>query len=226
MSAEAANVSGFHLLRQYMDRKPEVLASKVKSAMNAGDVVWREPPSSDDAIAAKARWSNLHFLRKGKARSAWEDYWPQDGYRFSWDAIGRVQIGRVGWEWLLVTAFAHLGEVEQTLGPPIDEADERIVSAIEEAKRNFKVEPGIDWIHSHIYSTTRLSALSFLRNHGVCVRMLSIHFYDERTKEDNLFPSLEEWDLAITTTERRLGLAGKSVLERRIYRMFLPAIWR
>jgi len=125
---------------------------------------------------------------------------------------------------LLITAFAHRGELEQSLEPPIDEADERIVSAIEEAKRRFKVEPGIDWIHCSAYLTTKLSALSFLRKHGICVRMLSIYFYDERTKKDNLFPSLEEWDPAITTTERRLGLAGKSVLERRIYRIFLPAI--
>ena len=224
MNSMAAHVSGFHLLDQYMDQKPNVLACEVKSSLDAGGVVWRKPPSSEGAGAAKARWSNLDFLGKGKARRAWEEHWPQDGHRFAWDAIGRVQIGTVGWEWLLVTAFAHPEELEQSPEGPIDEADERIVSAIEEAKRGYNVEPRIDWIHSHVYLTTRLAALSFLRKHGVCVRMLLIHFYGDERKRDSLCPGLREWHRAIMTAEWRLGLAGKSVLERRVFRAFLPAM--
>ena len=222
MKAQAANISGGYLLRQYKDKKPDLLAREVKNAMNAGGVVWREPASSDDEGATKERWSNLDFLRKGKARSVWKDYWPPNRCRFSWDAIGRIRIGK-GLEWLLVTAFAHSGELEHNPEPPLDGADERIVSAIDEAKRRYGIEPGIDWINTNSHLATRLSALSFLRKHGVCSRMLFVYFHAEETKEDDLFPSLETWDTVVTTTEQRLGLTGESVLERRISQMFLPA---
>ena len=90
----------FRLSNGTKETEPDMLASTVRSAMNAGGGRARESPSS-------GRWSNLDFLGKGKARSAWADSWPEDGYDFSWDAVGRVQIGKVGWEWLLVTAFAE-----------------------------------------------------------------------------------------------------------------------
>lgn len=224
MNVNLADVSGFHLLQQYIVGRPDALASEVKSTMNAGGVVWREPTDSDGAYAPKDRWSNLDFLGKGKARSAWKDYWPPDNCRFSWDAIGRVQIGRVGWEWLLVTAFAQLEELVQSNKPSLDETDKRIIHAIEEAQREYKVEPSVNWLNSNTHLTTRLSALSFLRKYGVCVRMLFVYFYDTKTEKDSLLPSLEEWDPAITTTERRLDLSGRSILERRIYRVFLPSI--
>jgi hypothetical protein len=224
MNSKVANVSGYHLLRQYTDQKPDVLVSEVKSAMHAGGVVWKKASSSDEADAAPARWANLDFLGKGQPRRVWENYWPQDDYRFLWDAIGKVQIGRVGWEWLLVTAFAHPEELEQNLELPVHGIDERFVLAMEEAKQSYNVAPGNDWIHSNTSLTTRYSALRFLRVHGACVRMLFIYFYDDETKKDALCPGLKEWDPAISTTERRLGLTGNSVLERRIYRAFLPAI--
>ena len=224
MNAHVTSVSGFQLLRQYRDEKPDVLTREVKNAMNAGGVVWKEETNSDDKDAMEGRWSNLDFLRHGKARSAWKDYWPQNRCRFSWDAIGRVQTGKVGWEWLLVAAFAHAGELEQSNNPPLDEADERVLSAMAEAELKYNVDPGIDWINGHFYLSTRLSALGFLRKYGICVRMLFVYFYEEKRGMDCLFPSLEEWDSAIAATEQKLGLRGKSVLERRIYRMFLPGM--
>ena len=185
--------------------------------MNAGGVQWRESPSSD-------RWSNLDFLGKGKARSAWADSWPEDGYDFSWDAVGRVQIGKVGWEWLLVTAFAAPGELELNLESPIERLDGRVTSVIEAAQRGFKIEPYIEWRHGNMFLGTRLSALSFLRQHGVCVRMLSVYFHDEHPGQHSPFPRLAAWDPAIVASRQRLGLTGDSALERRTYRLFLPAI--
>ena len=225
MSVNAASVSGFQFLRQCMDEKPDVLTRAIKNAMNAGGVVWKERANSGDKETMEGRWSNLDFLGHGKARSAWQDYWPQNRCRFSWDAIGRVQIGKVGWEWLLVSAFAHQGELEQNGNPLLDEADERVLSALAEGELKYNVDSDIDWINDHFYLSTRLSTLAFLRKCGICVRMLSVYFYDEKKGMDHLFPSLNQWDTAIATTEQELGLRGKSVLERRIYRIFLPARW-
>ena len=136
MNANGADISGFDLLHQYRNEEPDLLASEVKNAMNAGGVVWREQAKSEDEDATGGRWSNVDFLGNGKARTAWKDYWPPDRCRFLWDAIGRVRI-KTGFEWLLVTAFAQPGELELNLRPPIDGADQRIVSAFDEAKQRY-----------------------------------------------------------------------------------------
>jgi hypothetical protein len=49
-------------------------------------------------------------------------------------------------------------------------------------------------------------------------------FYDTQAREGSLLPGVEEWAPTIAATEQRLGLSGKSALERRIYRMLLPWI--
>ena len=224
MNARTARISGFDLLRQYMDRKPDMLARWIKRTMKAGGVVWREPPGTSGPKAAGPRWANLDFLCRGKAPAAWKDYWPQDGCGFSWDAVGRVQIGKVGWEWLPVTAHAHPKELERTYRGPIDVADRRIVSAVRGAQQSFKVGADNDWLRGNMDMATRLATLSFLRKHSVCVRMLFVYFYDDRKSSSRLLPALSDWEPVIATADRRLGLTGKSVLERRIYRMFLPAI--
>ena len=222
MNTIEARISGFELIEQYKHDDPDALANEVKKAMNAGGVEWREPADAAGAGGQQGRWSNLDFLRNGKARSAWQDHWPVDGCRFSWDAIGRVQMGKVGWEWLLVAAFARPEELERGLEPPLDAADERIASAIDEAKGRYGVDPGVDWIAGNSHLATRLSALSFLRQHGVCSRMLCVYFHAGDSRGDDLVPSQDTWDVAIATAEQRLGLRGTSVLERRLYRMFLP----
>ena len=224
MNSRATRICGFDLLRQYRDRVPDLLASKINKAMNAGGVVWREPPASDQAGPEQHRWANLDFLGRGKAREAWKDYWPQTGSRFPWDAVGRVQIGKVGWEWLPVTAHAHPRELKRTYRGAIDTADRRVVSAVRGAQQSFKVVSDTDWLRGNMDLATRLSALRFLREHGACVRMLSIYFYNDRKSRSKVLPTLDEWRPAIATADRRLGLTGKSVLERRIYRMFLPVI--
>ena len=55
-----------------------------------------------------------------------------------------MQIGKVGWEWLLVTAFAAPGELELNLESPIERLDGRVTSVIEAAQRGFKIEPYIE----------------------------------------------------------------------------------
>ena len=224
MIDRAAGVSGFQLLRQYLDKEPTLLASEIKRVMHAGGVVWRIPPGFDGVDVAKARWSNLDFLGRGKARSVWEEHWSPDQGSFTWDAIGKVQIGQVGWEWLLVTAFAHPGELTQSPAAPDGAAGERILFTIEEAKQRFQVAPGSDWSYHDLHLAARLSALNFLRQHGLCVRMLFIYFYDEKARQDTSLPAPKVWQPVIAATERRLGLSGTSVLERRIYRMFLPVL--
>ena len=222
MDANVIDVSGFEILQHYLDEKPDLLTSEIENAMDAGGVRWRMPENSDEVDVTKGRWSNLDFLGRGKAHNAWKDYWSPDICRFWWDAIGRVQMGEVGWEWLLLTAFAHPGELEQNL--PLDGTDERIVSAIGETKQRYGVDPDIDWINVNSCLATRLFALSFLRKYGVCSRMLFVYFYAGEAGEDDPFPSVGTWNAAIATAEQQLGLTGRSVPERRIYQMFLPAI--
>jgi hypothetical protein len=224
MNSRATRICGFDLLRQYMDRVPDLLASKINKAMNAGGVVWREPPASDQAGPEQHRWANLDFLGRGKAREAWKDYWPQTGSRFPWDAVGRVQIGKVGWEWRPVRAHAKLTELKRASRGSIDCTDRRIASAICQAQQSFKAKPNANWLKSDLDLATRLSALRFLREHSACVRMLFIYFYNDGKSRSKVLPTLDEWRPAIATADRRLGLTGKSVLERRIYRMFLPVI--
>ena len=224
MNARAARASGFDLLRQYMDRKPDMLTRRISRAMNAGGIVWREPPGTSPPKAAVHRWTNLDFLCRGKAPAAWKDYWPQDGCGFSWDAVGRVQIGKVGWEWLPVTAHVHPRELMRAHRGSIDTTNRRVISAVRGAQQSFKVGADADWLRGNMDLATRLSALSFLREYSVCVRMLFVHFYDDRKSKNTLLPSQADWRPAIAKADQQLGLTGKSVLERRICRMFLPAI--
>jgi hypothetical protein len=62
-----------------------------------------------------------------------------------------VQIGKVGWEWLLVTAFAEPGELELNLESPIERLDGRVTSVIEAAHRGFKIDPDIEWRHGNMF---------------------------------------------------------------------------
>jgi hypothetical protein len=75
-------------------------------------------------------------------------------------------MGRVGWEWLLVVAYAQPEELAQNNAHPLDDTDERITYAMEQAKRQYRVDPGMDWLSGSTHLTTRLSALNFLRMNG------------------------------------------------------------
>ena len=66
--------------------------------------------------------------------------------------------------------------------------------------------------------------MSFLRHRGVCLRMLMVNFYDGKGRHGGPVPSLAEWWPIITETDQRLGHLSTSVLTRRIYQAFLPAV--
>gem|GEM_PF-2150776 len=230
-------VQGHRLLQQYIEQQPDALAAAIMGAMHAGDVVWRTPsrmapppqtPPGSDA-AEPPRWRNLDFLGQGKARRAWAEVWPQESCDFAWDAIGRAQMGEVGWEWLLVAAYAHPGELDP-IAPSNRPADERVAAALAQAQERYHAAPGSDWRRADDPLAIRLAALSFLRQYSVCSRLLFVYFYDDAApanaagSQGALCPSREAWSPAIAAAERRLGLAGASVLERRLYRAFLPSL--
>ena len=100
------------MLARYVANKPKYLKSKINKAMNAGGVVWRHSAKPNIDAPEICTWDGLSFLGNGKAKTAWQEMWQgSESPRFAWDAIGRVQIGKVGWNWLLVLAMTHLDEL-------------------------------------------------------------------------------------------------------------------
>ena len=224
-TAKRPTLTGHDMLARYVADKPRYLKNKINKAMNAGGVAWRHSAKPNIDSPDICTWDGLSFLGNGKAKTAWQTLW--QGSRapaLTWDAIGRVQIGKVGWEWLLVTSMSKLADLGTTVKRK--QSTETQDAFLNQAKAKYKVSMNTKWSSESTY-LMQLATLAFLRNYNVCSRLLSVHYYsDEHSDElsEKQLPTIHQWIQAIESSHVHLGLSGKSPVEKRIYRLFLPGI--
>jgi hypothetical protein len=207
--------TGAQLLALHRRYHPEALAADLTAALKAGGLEWRDPPEGAPA------WHGLDFLSPGKPRAAWEHRAPARPYSFPWDGIARAQMGRVGWEWLLVVAFARPDEFTAP-APPAMLADTRLAELLAAAPARYQARPVVDWGHYGRLAGS-LALMAFLRQQGACARLLWL-FFQADPRADPLAPTRDGWEGMLAGAQQMMGLAGKSALEQRLYRAFVPVV--
>ena len=218
-TAKRPTVTGHEMLCRYVTDKPRQLKTKICKAMNAGGVVWRHASKPNIDSPEICTWDGLSFLGNGKAKSAWEMLWKgSNAPALRWDTIGRVQIGNVGWNWLLVSAMTHLDLMSVATPKRQSNLTPAMATYLSDAKRKYKVDDNVIWPAKSSY-VQQLAALAFLRNHGVCVELLNIYMFDA----DN-GPSKHDWQSAIDSSHQALAISDYTALRRRMHQLFLPVI--
>jgi len=83
---------------------------------------------------------------------------------------------------------------------------------------------GIQWLERHYQYANRLAALHFLNTQGIKAHLVMVYFMGDRhSSASTTCPASEqEWESAIQAAEKHLGLTGKSELETRVHKVFLP----
>ena len=209
-------------LNGYLQSHSEELEREIMATLGAGGVKWKNPTVAAD-IEIAVKWSGFDFMRPGKIRSAWDNLWPHDVDQPEWDALGRVQMGNSGcWEWLYVQANAHIEELKGDCPAVREDSARRINTLLEKAKGAVGAPETADWMHGYYPHAVRLGVRKFLQGNSICGRTAFIYFTGRDGTGAGKPPSKSQWQNAIDRMEQHLGLSGKSVLERRIYRLFLP----
>ncbi len=218
-TAKRSTVTGHDMLSRYVADKPKQLKTKICQAMNAGGVVWRHQDHPTIDSPDICTWDGLRFLGNGKAKTAWETLWQgSDAPSLKWDAVGRIQIGNVGWNWLLVSAMTHPDQMSVATSKRQSKLTPAMVTYLSDAIRKYKVADNVIWPANSSY-VQQLAALAFLRQQGVCVELLNIYMIDA-----DKGPTQQDWQATIESTHQSLALPDDAALRRRMHQLFLPVI--
>lgn len=97
------------------------------------------------------------------AQDQWKKFWPQTGNAQNWDAVGKIWTGN-SFEWLLVEAKGHRGEVTSECGATKPESIKMIRAALDNARMTFSKcsQPVENWLKPYYQYANRLTALHFL----------------------------------------------------------------
>ena len=218
--------SEFHLLR-FLGRHRKCLDTRVKNATGAQSVDWLDclfkpkpnPPSWD------SEWERLDFLPESSvARKKWKNFWPKGGKQHSWDAVGRILV-EDRWEWLLVEAKSHLGEVETSCKAKEEGGRPKIRKALNQTKWALGIPACADWLNGYYQHANRIAALNFMMQNGELGRLLFVYFCGDKFPENSTVkcPENEEgWSKTFTEQDDHLGLSKGHTLAGRVHKIFVP----
>ena len=216
--------SEFHLLR-FLGRHRHLLNKRVKSVTGAQSVCWLDYHFNQNKQGKRKdnERKGLDFLPEGrKARETWGDFWPQRGNP-NWDAVGHVSINGT-WEWLLVEAKAHLGELKQSCGAKEKGGRPKIRAAFEKTKNELGISTNTDWLKRYYQHANRITVLNFMMQHGEPGRMLFIYFCgDSFPNKKIICPENEDgWSEALAKQDEYLGLSNGHARDDRVHKIFVP----
>ena len=218
--------SEFHLLR-FLGRHRKYFDKCVKQKTGARSVDWLDfafkpdpgPPSWD------SEWRRLDFLPENStARMRWEEFWPRKGQQHNWDAIGRIFVNE-SWEWLMVEAKSHLGELNSSCGASEHGGLPMIRKALNQTKNDLGVSTPCDWLNGYYQHANRIAALNFIMKNGERARLLFVYFWGDRFPmgRSEICPVSEEgWSKALTEQDDHLGLSKGHILADQVHKIFVP----
>jgi hypothetical protein len=220
-----------HLLR-YLGRHRDRLRAAICEAIGVSDVRWLDFPFAPTWPSLKresqwpdAEWLGLDFLQQeSEVVRDWRKRWPHGSGIMNWDAVGQVKLGRA-WEWLLVEAKAHLGEIQSDCGATSKTSRERIEQTLNETKAALGAPAEADWQRGYYQFANRLAILHHLTQHGVAAHLLFIYFCgDIRRARIECPQNKAGWALVLAEQDKHLGLLRQHALSARVNKLFLP-VW-
>lgn len=221
-----------HLLR-YLGRHRKLLDGSIrKQIASATEVRWLDFPfakswsgKTPESRWPDAEWRSLDFLRATNPAVVddWKQRWPHGSGVVNWDAVGEIKVAQE-WEWLLVEAKSHTGELRSNCDAKAANSLQQIDCVFEEVKRCLGVPQAAGWKKSYYQYANRLAVLHHLEKHGVKARFLFIYFCGDVFPNRNCPKDEAGWDAALTAQENHLALPQKHALADRIHKLFLP-VW-
>jgi hypothetical protein len=206
--------SKWHLLKYLGWYRNALNAAILGIVPGAEAVEWLDFPPGD------AEWESFDFIDPDDRgiRDAWRKVWPHGRGIQTWDAVGKIRSGDA-WEWLLVEAKAHTGELESTCGAR--GGLDQIKRALAATKAALGVLPEADWLTRYYQYANRVVALHFLSQNGIPARLLFIYFLGDGFP-GRICPADESaWQPALNTQANHIGLPRGHQLESRIHSLFL-----
>ena len=207
--------SEYHL-RRMLDQDGGLLSHRVKRAVGAQDVDFRNNRSPD------GEYERLDFLPcDSMARRKWEKFWPPRGKQHNWDAIGRILV-EDRWEWLLVEAKAHLGELKTSCKASKEGGRPKIRKALNQTKRDLGLQNCSDWLKGYYQHANRIAALNFMIQNKELGRLLFVYFYGDKSPGKRCPQDEDGWSTALAQQDAHLGLSNGHTLADRVHKIFLP----
>lgn len=221
MSAElSARVDGFGRAYAGSQLQIQIYVNRRRGELSAH--VLKAPPSLSSS-GVRLRWVSpleserfaeyqdrvfLEAVEQGRlARSLWE-FWPRGGP--TWDALAIAEpVGRLGEKGVvLVEAKSHFSEVYGGGCRASPRSREKIISALERAKRWLGVREDVDWTGALYQSANRLAHLYFLREvAGRPAWLVNVYFLDDPHSPTGR----GDWRTALAQVKAELGLTGVDV---------------
>ena len=215
--------SQWHLLR-FLGYHRDYLNSLIKSATGAHTVKWLDFPFNTNAAYFDSEWKAVDFLPENHpARSAWLRYWPQNGNPQNWDAVAVLHY-KNSFEWLLVEAKAHIGELISHCQAEEDGGLPMIRAAIDETKMTMGVEESANWLSPYYQYANRLAIFNFLIKNGVPTRLLFLYFVGDHIPGKECPSIANEWKPALDNVYSHLGLTGNSQLETMVHHLSVNVV--
>jgi len=153
---------------------------------------------------------------------AWKEFWPRTGNPPNWDAIGKIRSSGSQTEWLLVEAKAHLERVEERRSCKARRWPLANRSGLQRNQGSIWYSGYHKWLEPYYQFCNRLAVLHFLMQQQKESRLLFIYFLGDEHPGKVCPKSEDEWLERLKPMYAHVGLTGKSVLEERVHRIFLP----
>ena len=180
--------SEFQLLRFLGHHRLELEDAIRKQAGIEGNLTWfdfpkdqsENPRSSLDkeymGIEFLADMSNYETLKEN-----WKEYWPRKGQY--WDGI-ILNVYKTSWQYILVEAKAHLGELESDRQAENEQSIAKINRAFDSTKKRFDISTPNDWSKCYYQAANRLAFINFMFGNGIKASLLNIYFINGWKKRD------------------------------------------
>ena len=219
--------SEWHLLR-HLGYHRAYFSEKVISIIGGQDIEWLDFEFSQANAPLKddREFTGLEFIKDTQVREKWKSFWPQTGNAHNWDTIGKIYFGNT-FEWLLVEAKGHIGEIVTKCKATSPENKKVIYSSLEKTSKAFGnyLQPIKNWIDTYYQYANRLAVLYFLMKEcvpSVNARLLFVYFFGENRENLKCPQSEQDWESVIRDIEIRLGIDKNSELAQRTHCLFLP----
>lgn len=214
--------SEFHLLR-YLEFDRDRLNTAVQASIGAEDVEWLPGPPNPNDPGKFREWKGLNFLSHDvQLQNAWRKIWPSTGNPPNWDGVGRVRIGGQ-WQWLLVEAKAHEGEVASSCTASSERSRALITATLAATRQALGVSPERDWLNGYYQYCNRLAVLNFLHEQVIPAHLLFIYFIGDKSGPRRICPQTETgWRRVLERQNEHVGMPSTHPLQDRVHTLFVP----
>jgi hypothetical protein len=219
--------SEWHLLR-HLGYHREYLSKKTLSLTGGISIEWLDFNFSEEnaSLCDDRELLGLEFIHDTQVQEKWKSFWPQTGNIQNWDAVGKIHFDNY-YEWLIVEAKGHVGEIESNCGAINPTSKKKICWALRNASQAFSSQPKPlkNWLVKYYQYANRLAVLFFLMRKcvpSINARLLFIYFYGENRKSKECPRNEQEWKLKIKIMNDWLGIDRSCELAKRVHYLFLP----